>query len=426
MRVLLDLVAGHTSEEHPWFIESQKASQKKYRNRYIWTNYWYTKPKDLGCAYVSGESERSGVYVVNFFKCQPALNYGFLNPAEPWQLPMNHPDCISTKEALIDVMRFWLGKGCDGFRVDMAFSLVKGDNERKTGTCSIWREVRAMLDREYPEAALISEWGSPELSIPAGFHMDFFMPTEMPGYKKLIRNKDCFFKKNGSGDITPFLDEYMPMYVHAKNSGGYLALVTGNTDLPRAQPNLTPEELALGHAFILTMPGTPFLCYGDEIGMRYLDVPSKEGGYDRTGSRTPMQWSQGKNLGFSSAEQDALYLPVDPSPDAPTVEEQEKYPSSLLKTVRALLRLRRENPDLQSVANLEIIYAGRGKLPVVYKRGSFYIAINPSGKPAEVPLKINNHKKIFALGGCELKNGLCRMGTQSFGIWKELFVEQLN
>ena len=79
--------------------------------------------------------------------------------------------------------------------------------------------------------------------------------------------------------------------------------------------------MKLAYAFIFTMPGVPFLYYGDEIGMRYMEgLVSKEGGYDRTGSRTPMQWTRGTNCGFSDAPADRLYLPMDASPDAPTVE----------------------------------------------------------------------------------------------------------
>ena len=132
IRVLLDLVPGHTSEEHEWFTMSQKAETNEYSNRYIWTNHCFEGAK--GFPYIGGESERSGVYVLNFFKCQPALNYGFLDPKEPWQLPTDHPDCAATREAMKDVMRFWLDRGCDGFRVDMAASLVKNDDEEKTGT----------------------------------------------------------------------------------------------------------------------------------------------------------------------------------------------------------------------------------------------------------------------------------------------------
>ena len=85
--------------------------------------------------------------MLNFFKCQPALNYGFYRIDQPWQLPVDHPDCIATREAMKDVMRFWLDLGCDGYRVDMASSLVKNDDEKKSGTSAIWRNVREMLDR---------------------------------------------------------------------------------------------------------------------------------------------------------------------------------------------------------------------------------------------------------------------------------------
>ena len=87
------------------------------------------------------------------------------------------------------------------------------------------------------------------------------------------------------------------------------------------------------------MPGVPFLYYGDEIGMRYQNLPTKEGGYFRTGSRTPMQWSDGVNAGFSTGRSEDLYLPVDPSPDAPNVAAQERDPESLLNRLQRLLHL---------------------------------------------------------------------------------------
>jgi maltose alpha-D-glucosyltransferase/alpha-amylase len=424
IRVLLDLVPGHTSEEHSWFRESMKASPKEFENRYIWTDSWIYWGKE-NIRFVAGEAERNGVYIINFFKCQPALNYGFLNPKEAWQLPPDHPDCIATREALKDIMRFWLDKGCDGFRVDMADSLVKNDDPQKSGTSAIWRNIREMLDKEYPEAAMVSEWSSPPLSLKAGFHADFLLDHPGGGYKSLVREyrldgqgrllEDAsFFKKNGSGDIGRFLGQYLSWYESTKHDG-FISLISGNHDTPRLSFNLSPEELALFYGFLFTMPGVPFLYYGDEIGMRYLNLPSKEGGYTRTGSRTPMQWTGGQNKGFSPAGADALYLPVDPEGGAPSVEAQEKDPLSLFNTVKALIRLRRSEPDLQGLPNLEILHS-QG-LPFVYRRGPFIMAVNPGEGPASARIE-GGGTGVYSIGAARLEKGLCEMGGQSFGIWR--------
>jgi len=431
MRVLLDLVPGHTSEEHEWFQESRKPQPNALWNRYIWTDDW-TKPS-TELKLIGGESERNGSYMVNFFKCQPALNYGFLNPRESWQLPMDHPDAVATREALKDVMRFWLDAGCDGFRVDMAFSLVKLDDAQFSGTSAIWREVRAMLDADYPEAALVAEWGDPSLALKAGFHADFLLHFNGGAYNSLVRDykmdtaynvigaDNSFFKKDGNGDIMRFLDEYMPCYEATKNDG-YISLITGNHDVPRLRLMLAPDEMALAFAFIFTMPGVPFLYYGDEIGMRYLNLVSKEGGYNRTGARTPMQWARGKNLGFSGADAGALYLPVDPAQDAPTAEDAQGDPGSLLNTVRALLRLRHAEPDLQARANLEIIFAEKGRAPFAYRRGSLLLAVNPRAEAASAQIgsaiSTEACAPMYVLGKCAFEQGHLRMEGQSFGVWR--------
>jgi maltose alpha-D-glucosyltransferase/alpha-amylase len=432
IKVLLDLVPGHTSEEHVWFAESKKINPKdEFKNRYIWTDTWFFWGIE-GLKFIAGEAERDGCYIINFFKSQPALNYGFLNRREKWQLPPDHPECIATREALKDIMRFWLagdkGRGCDGFRVDMADSLVKFDDAEKSATSAVWRNIRGMLDAEFPEAALVSEWSCPPQALRAGFHADFLLDHGNSGYRSLVRDYEnggadnSYFKKDGNGDINRFLDVYLPWYENTKNNG-YISLITGNHDTPRISHGLSPRELTLAYGVIFTMPGVPFLYYGDEIGMRYLHhLPTKEGGYVRTGSRTPMQWRTGNNTGFSAAANERLYLPVDSDPLAPNVAEQEKDPSSLLNTVKALLRLRHREEDLCAKPNLEIIHAGSadsGDRSFLYRRGAFIIAVNPGTKTVDVPVSVNGKPElVYSIGGCGSENGICRLESQSFGVWK--------
>ncbi len=422
--VLLDLVAGHTSEEHEWFLQSGKAEKNEYSNRYIWTDHCF-RPIS-GYPYIAGERERDGTYMLNFFKCQPALNYGFLNCTEEWQLPIDHPDCIATREAMKDIMRFWLDHGCDGFRVDMAMSLVKNDDEEQAGTCAVWRDVRGMLDAEYPDAAIVSEWGAPRKSLGAGFHMDFCLHWEGNGYSTLLRDygtvehpreDHSFFKKDGGGDVTRFLEEYVPDYNETKKEG-YYCMLTGSHDTVRAKYNLSDRELKIAYTFLFTMPGVPFLYYGDEIGMRYLTIPTKEGGYYRTGSRTPMQWSGGQNAGFSDAAAKDLYLPVDTGEEAPNVEAQEADPDSLLHTVKALLTLRHVEEDLQADAPFEVAYAESGKVPFVYHRGNILVALNPSGETARASIDASEKAVLFSVGGGDIASGEIVLEAQSCMILK--------
>ena len=420
MHVLLDLVAGHTSEEHPWFRQSQRAGTNEYSNRYIWTDHWWLGCRDL--PYIGGESERAGTYILNFFKCQPALNYGFLAPRERWQLPMDHPDCLATREALKDVMRFWLSHGCDGFRVDMANSLVKYDDAQKTGTRAVWKDVRAMLDAEFPEAVMVAEWSAPKQALRAGYDVDFCLNNPDTGYSTLMRDYDSpvdnsYFRADAPDrDIRRFLRVYLDGYEDTKDLG-YISLITGNHDTVRARRGLEMQELKLAYAFLFTMPGVPFLYYGDEIGMRYLDLPTKEGGYFRTGSRTPMQWGRGKNLGFSEAEADALYLPVDPAQDAPTVEGQQEDPDSLLNTVRALLTLRHSQPQLQADGPFSVICDEKER-PFVYRRGDLVVAVNPAPRPLQADIGLQIDEALFTLGMADAADGRLAMGPQSFAVMR--------
>ena len=420
MKILLDLVPGHTSDTHEWFAKSKQPVQSEYSNRYIWTKSVWDAPPNYRM--MVGITDRDGNYMVNHFCSQPALNYGFHDITHPeWQLPCDHPDCLATVEALKDIMRFWLDRGCD-----MADSLVKNDDE-KVATARIWKGIRKMLDEEYPEAALVSEWCNPVRSLyKGGFHMDFYLDHRGNGYSTMFRyivdgEDRSFFSKNGKGDITVFTDEYVPN-LRATKDCGYISMFTSNHDIPRMTNNLDETARKLAFCTIFTMPGVPFLYYGDEIGMRYQNgLTSKEGGFSRTGSRTPMQWTNGKNLGFSTADEDKLYLPVDKSEDAPTVENQQDKKDSIFNTVKDIIKIRRDNnSDLGPDGDFEVVYAERNKYPFVYKRGNFIIGVNPSSNTETVPLGYAPDDVVYQIGGVSFADGMLTLEKQSFVLFRTL------
>ncbi len=385
MHVLLDLVPGHTAVTHRWFRESMKAEKNKFTDRYIWTDSVWEEPQGMGC--IRGISERDGSCAVNFFSHQPSLNYGFYRPDPDckWQQPMDAEGPRATREALKDIMRFWLKAGCDGFRVDMAGSLVKHDEESK-GTIALWQDIRQFLDKEFPKAAIVSEWGEPDKSLSGGFHMDFLLHFGPSHYNDLFRCEEPYFSRRGKGSIKDFVAAYQENYEKV-GGRGLICIPSGNHDMDRLARRLDPEEMKIAFAFLLSMPGAPFIYYGDEIGMRYVEnLVSVEGGYGRTGSRSPMQWNKGLNAGFSSASKEKLYIPQDESQDRPNAESQSADICSLRSEVKRLIAFRQKHPALQSRGSITFLQNG---YPLVFERtfGSqrIRVVINPSGEKATVP-----------------------------------------
>ena len=165
------------------------------------------------------------------------------------------------------------------------------------------------------------------------------------------------------------------------------------------------------------MPGNPFIYYGDEIAMRFRSMASKEGGFTRTGSRTPMQWSSGENMGFSTAPADKLYLPVDPAEGAANVEAAEADQNSLLNTVKSLTELRHSQADLLDKSNLEII----SRKPLVYKRGNLILAVNPKNTATQSRklTELTEDSKVIysiAINGTQpdIADGVITLPAQSF------------
>lgn len=420
MHILLDLVPGHTSVEHPWFQESMKADKNEYTDRYVWTDNVWETPEKMGV--IRGMSQRDGACIVNFYSHQPALNYGFYRPTLPWQQSMEDEGPRATLEEMKNVMRFWLGLGCDGFRVDMAGSLVKNDEEGK-GTIRLWQKVREFLDREYPDAAMVSEWGEPDKSLQGGFHMDFLLQFGPSHYNDLFRCEEPYFSSRGKGDISEFVHKYTENYEKAKKKG-LICIPSGNHDMDRLARRLKGDELKIAFAFLLSMPGAPFIYYGDEIGMRYVEgLKSVEGGYNRTGSRSPMQWDRTTNAGFSAAPKEKLYISLDESADRPDVETQMADPDSLYHEVQKLTGIRQSTPALQSKGEITFVYAEKEAYPVAYIRSSgderILVVINPSAKETSFAGNYAVKEVLYCFGGeVECADGWVKVPGCSAGFYR--------
>ncbi len=347
------------------------------------------------------------------------------------------------------MLRFWMDMGADGFRADMAGALVKnahimGNDQffttRDEGTKQFWNEIRDIMDKEYPESFMVAEWSHPESALlGGGFHADFF--HWFAGYNDLLQKESwrilngyseghSFFDKEGKGSMTDFLAAYLDQYKKTYGKG-YILLPLGNHDLSRLNIQRSTSELEAIFAFSIAMPGIPFIYYGNEIGMRQLyDLPFVEGAYKpRAGARTPMQWTPGKNLGFSAAPASKLYLAVDGGPDAPTVAAQEKDPDSLLNRVRHLIRLKKSEPSLSAYAEFVPVYVKPDTYPVIFARAAgsdiLLALFNPADREASAEFTLNvaiKTRTLLAGTDCRLdmegSRYKVKMAGQSYALYK--------
>jgi len=418
LRIILDLVPGHTSIEHKWFKESAKQTKNKYSNWYIWTNsVWDDGGEPYNQKMIMAHSDRDGNFLTNYFSCQPALNFGFTEPNKDWQLSIEHPDVQNVWNEFENIMRFWLEMGCDGFRIDMAGSIIRNDPQLK-GISRFWGGIRNMLNKDFPEAFIIAEWSCPKNAINAGFHADFH--HWFPGHYDLFRGEEkrsgpggrgsgySFFDKQSKGTVSRFLEEYLEHYKDTIDKG-YIAIPVGNHDLPRINIDRDDADLEQITAFLLSFPGPPFIYYGEEIGMKHLpNVPNREGAYTpRKGARTPMQWNNNNNAGFSTANQKNLYFPVDNDKSYPNVEDAEKNKESLLHKTRLLIKMRTTQKALEADAKLEILYGKENKYPFVFSREKagerIICAFNPADRIVKATFKIPLFQNYNLLAGYENK-----------------------
>jgi len=274
--------------------------------------------------------------------------------------------------------------------------------------------------------ALVSEWNNPGCALNCGFDMDFCLDWYGNSYSHLVRyyqmdkdgnvtTENSYFNHNSANDPMGFLKDFLPKY--EQRGEGLYCMITGNHDCKRTSFNLSEEERKLAFAFLLTMPGAPFLYYGDEIGMNYRWLPTKEGGYHRTGSRTPMQWTNGRNLGFSEAAAEQLYLSVDPNPGNTTVEAQEADPHSMLNHIRAVLALRKAHPDLGNYTSFQVVHAREGDKLFVYKRGTYLLAVNPGRECRSFALD-SGFEPVYTYGSASVNGSELTVGAHTFTVLK--------
>ena len=364
MRIIIDLPLNHTSDQHEWFQQSRSDPTGPYGDFYVWSDsdqrypeirIIFTDTEDSNWAF---DSERRQFYFHRFFSHQPDLNYD--NPA--------------VHDAVFDIIRFWMDMGVDGFRLDAIPYLYEtdgGTGEGEPATHEFLKAVRRMMDTEYPGRVMVAEanqWPSETVQFMGTeqepeCHMAFDFPV-MPRIFYSLRSQSAQELNRVLSETTDtppgagwavFLRNHDELTLEMVSEEYRQAMYGWYAYDPRMRVNvgirrrLAPlldnsrAELELAHALLFSLPGSPFLYYGDEIGMGdNIWLP------DRDASRTPMQWTPDRNAGFSTADPGKLYLPVVQSLvynyTLVNVESQLAQSRSLLHWVRNVIHVRKAHP----------------------------------------------------------------------------------
>lgn len=414
MRIFLDLVPGHMSIENKDFIASGEGIKNDKYDLFIWNDSpWILED---GYRLISGCYDRYGSFMVNFFEHQPAINYGFNKIEYPsWQ--KSYKEIKTGKEYLEKIMKYYLNDfDVDGFRVDMAASLVKNDTDDKEGTVELWQEIRSDLKKEgIKEFYMTSEWSAPHLALKAGFDSDFCLDWYTNCTHHLFRQKENgfdypLFHSYNDKLYDLFLNDFNYWIKSWRESNGRISFISGNHDTMRIANFLSYDELKLAYLFLLTLPGVPYIYSGDEIGLHAdLSLVSVEGGYQRTGSRMPMRWDHSKNAGFSLA--DKTFIPTNEKDT--TVEDELQNPNSLLNVIKSLISIRIEDKDF--TGDDFIMLEGR----MFYRRGKNYVAINLFDKDQEFVVP-HNFKIIYKIGDAKKEDNKLILTSHSGAIVKEI------
>jgi alpha-glucosidase len=356
VRLILDLVPNHTSDRHPWFVESRDPNASRH-DWYVWRdgspgggppNNWISYFGKPAWDYLDPPGKW---YLHSFDPGQPDLNW-------------DNPD---VRAAIHDAMRFWLDRGVDGFRVDVLWLLGKDPELRDNPHDPDWhdglparlqlvrrfsedgpdaheraRSLRAVVD-EYTDRVMIAEVVlPPERAI--AYHGEKLDEAHIPHNFALTEIREWTAE-----EIRSVVDAYEAIVP----PGAWPNWLLGDHDFSRIATRVGPELLRVTHMLLLTLRGTPTWYYGDELGLPNAVVPAGHPfadpqalgapGLDRLPARSPMQWSSGPNAGFSTAEP---WVPIASDDPALTVDGQRHDPRSVLSLFRSLIRLRKETPAL--------------------------------------------------------------------------------
>jgi len=362
IRVIADLVVNHTSDQHAWFQESRSSPASPKRDWYVWsdTDDRYQKARII---FVDTErsnwtwDEKAGAFFWHrFFSHQPDLNY-------------DNPD---VQQAILDVVGFWMELGIDGFRVDAVPYLFQREGticENLPETHEYLKRLRTYVEDNYPGRLLIAEANQwPEDVVEYfgegnEFHMAFHFPI-MPRIFMALRQENrqpitdilqrtptipsncqwgMFLRNHDELTLEMVTDEERDYLYHEYANDSRMRCNIGIRRRLAPLVDNGRRQIEMLHGLLFGLPGSPFLYYGDEIGMGdniYLG--------DRDGVRTPMQWSADRNAGFSRADFARLYFPIIMDPvygyQAVNVEAQMRHPTSLLNWVRRFIQLRKKHP----------------------------------------------------------------------------------
>jgi len=389
LKLILDFVPNHTSDQHPWFKESRASRHNPKRDWYLWRdqpNNWLSNFGGSAWTFDEGSGQ---YYYHAFLPEQPDLNW-------------RNPEVV---QAMLGVLRFWLERGVDGFRVDVLWHLVKDEHFGDNPPNPDWREgmdpyqalipelssdreevhdivrrMRALLD-EYDERVLIGE---------------IYLPLE-----RLVK----YYGVDLQGAHLPFNFQLLSAPWDAAHLAGLIAeyerllpagawpnWVLGNHDRPRIASRVGPAQARVAAMLLLTLRGTPTLYYGDELGMQNVPIPPDEVqdpferrvpglGLGRDPIRTPMQWSAAPHAGFTRGKP---WLRVSPDYETRNVAAQRADPRSMLTLQKKLIALRQAEPSLQ-IGNFQILET-KGDVLAYVRNKTFLMALNLRSRPQRLSL----------------------------------------